>query len=200
MLEFDLPFPHSYEVEELGELPGTGKFDVPVIYLPPPKGRAEHNGLWLKVKAGSGKVWVGVFAFGYTSPPAFCRIISSPDPNRVCVISNGAGYIVSADQPEAWEQIPIIPVLDVRPILEHKFLICSDFTSLAAYGSSGLVWRSPRVCWDGLKISKITSETIEGAGYDPTNPLTHESLFAVDLKTGRSLLPAPESVGGEAVW
>jgi hypothetical protein len=200
MLEFDLAFPYSYEVEELVELPGTGRFDVPLIYVPPPKGRAEHNGLWLRVKANSGKAWIGVFAFGYTSPPAFSRVISSPDPNRMCVISNGAAYIVNANDPEVWEQIPIIPVLEVRPILEHKFLILSDFIRLAAYGSSGLVWRSPRVCWDGLKITKITSDTIEGTGYDPTNSLTHESRFAVDLKTGRSLLPAPVSVDGKAVW
>jgi hypothetical protein len=200
MLEFDLTFPHSYEVEEIGELPGTGKFNVPLIYFPPPGTRGEHDGLWLRIKADTGKAWVGVFAYGYTSPPAYSRVFSSPDPKRVCVLSRGSAYMVNADEPETWEKIPVFPVLEVRPLPVHKLLVFSDFSSLASYGSSGIAWRSPRVCWDGLKITNVSSETIEGTGYDPTNSTTHESRFAVDVRTGRSLLPSPESVDGKSVW
>jgi len=91
MLEVDLAFPHSYEVEEIPELPGTGKFDVPVLYFPRPKNRPEHDGLWLKIRTASGKSWVGVFAFGYQSPPAFSRVVSFPNQDRACIISRGAG-------------------------------------------------------------------------------------------------------------
>jgi hypothetical protein len=200
MLEINLALPHSYEVQELGELPGTGKFTVPLIFIPPPKNRPEHSGLWLKVKGKSGRAWIGVFAFGYPSPPAFSRVLSSPDPDRVCVISNGAAYVVNADQPDVWEKIPIIPVLDVRLIPEHGLLVFSDFTRLAAYDHTGLAWQSPRVCWDGLKIVNVTHETIEGTGSDPTNSTTHESRFVVDVKTGSSLLPSPSSTDGKPLW
>jgi hypothetical protein len=200
MLEIDLAATRSYEVEELGELPGTGKFAAPLVFFPPPKNRQEHDGLWLKVKAASGRAWIGVFAFGMRSSSTFSRVVSSPDPNRVCVIAKGSAYIVKADQPEIWEQIPLIPVTDVRLIFDVSLLVFSDFTSLAAYGSSGLVWQSPRVCWDGLKIVKVTRETIEGTGYDPTNSITHESRFVVDAKTGRSLLPLPTSIDGRPIW
>ena len=107
---------------------------------------------------------------------------------------------MKADEPENWEQIPVIPVLDVGQIPEERLLVFSDFIRLAAYGCNGLVWQSPRVCWDGPKIVSVTRETIEGTGYDPTNSITHESRFAVALKTGRSLLPSPLSVDGTAVW
>ena len=200
MLEINLALPHSYEVQELGELPGTGKFTVPLIFIPPPKNRPEHSGLWLKVSSTGGRSWIGVFRFGYTSPPAFSRVVSSPDPNRVCVISNGAAYVVKADEPEVWEKIPIIPVLDVRLIPEHSLLVFSDYTRLAAYGSSGLAWRSLRVCWGGLKIDNVTHEIIEGRGDDPTNSTTHQSRFVVDVKTGNSLLPPPFSTDGKPVW
>jgi hypothetical protein len=193
MLEFDFTFPHSYEVEEVGEWPGTGTFAAPVIYIPQPKGRAEHGGLWLRFKPISGKAWVGVFAFGYTSTPAFSRVISSPDPESVCVVSNGGGYIVNVGTPDVSQQIPTIPVLDVRPVPEQRLLVFADFIRLAAYGTNGLAWRSPRLCWDDLKITKLTSETVEGTGYDPTNPGT-ETRFAVELRTGRSLLPSSPSM------
>jgi hypothetical protein len=193
MLEFDFVFPHSYEVEELREWPGTGVFSIPVIYYPPPKSRPEHNGLWLKVKARSGKAWIGVFAFGYHSPPAISRVLSSPDAGKVCVVSKGSAYVVNAEQPEAWHEIPVTPVLDVRPLLEQKLLVFADFTRLAAYGSDKFAWQSTRLCWDELKITNVTSGIIEGTGYDPTNSLT-KLRFAVDVKTGRSLLPSPLSM------
>ena len=106
MLEFDLAFPHNYVVEEFGELPGTGTgtLKVPLIYFPPPKGRAEHNGEWLKVTAKSGKTWTGIFAFGAGS----CTVvISTLEPNTVCVVSRGAGYLANAEAPEQWEEIGV---------------------------------------------------------------------------------------------
>jgi hypothetical protein len=184
MLEIDLAFPHSYEVEELSELPGTGRFDVPLIYFPRPDTRPEGDGLWLRVHAAKGGSWVGVFAFGY-GPQAVSRVVSSPYPDRVCVVSRGAAYIVKADEPDVWEKIPILPVLDLRLISEHQLLVFADFTSLAAYGRAGLAWQSPRLCWDELKILRVTPDTIEGVG--------DESRFVVDIRTGRSLPPLPES-------
>jgi hypothetical protein len=197
MLESDFAFPHNYEIEEFGGPPGTGTLNVPLIYFPLPKGRPEHNGEWLKVKAKSGKTWVGVFAFG---PGSRSAVISTPEPNTVCVISKGGGYLVNADSPELWEEVRACPVIDFRLLPEHQLLVFSDFTGLAAYGSNGLVWRSPRVCWDDLKITKVTSETVEGTGYDPTNSFKQEMRFAVDVKTGRSLISPPASADGKAVW
>jgi hypothetical protein len=198
MVENDLFFAHSYEVEEIGEFPSSGKFNVPQLFFPVPKDRPEHNGLWLRVNPANGRGWIGIFAFGPSR--AFSRVVSTPDPDRVCIVSQGAAYIVKADQPEVWEQIPVAPVLDVRSIPESELLVFSDFVHLAAYGRNGLAWQSPRVCWDDLKIGRITGESIEGTGYDPTNAITHESRFAVDLKTGRSLLPAPVSREGKPIW
>ncbi len=200
MLDADLAFPHSYAVEEFGELPGTGILPFPVVYIPPPKARPEHNGLWLKITPETGKSWIGVFAFGYSSPPAFSRVGGTLDPNRMCVVSNGAAYIVKADEPAVWEQVPIVPVLDVRSLPKHRLLVFSDFTRLAAYGINGLAWRSPRVCWDELKILKVTRDTIEGTGYDPTNSISSEMHFVVDVRTGRSLLPSPTGTDGKPIW
>jgi predicted RNA-binding Zn-ribbon protein involved in translation (DUF1610 family) len=56
---------------------------------------------------------------------------------------------------------------------------------------NGLLWAAHRLCWDDLKITNITSAAIEGTGYDPTNRAQPEMRFAVDLKTGRSLLASP---------
>lgn len=199
MLKTDLTFPHSYGIDEPGEYPGSGNFSIPVLHFPPPNTRPEHDGLWLKVTPATGTSWIGVFAFLFDSPHAFSRVVSTPDPTSVCVVSKGAGYIVKADEPDLWEEMPI-EVLGLLSILGHELLIFFGYTGLAAYGRSGVVWQSPRVCWDELRILKVTGDTIEGTGFDPTNSITNESRFVVDIRTGRSLLSPPKTTDGAPVW
>jgi hypothetical protein len=200
MLDADLGFPHSYEIEEVPELPGTGISDVPLFYFPNPKARQGHDGLWLCVRAASGKSWVGVFAFGYGSPPAISRVTSTSDPDVICVISRGAAYIVKADEPDSWKEIPVRPVLDVRLVLEHQLLIFAEFTRLTAYGRDGLVWRSPRLCWDHLRILGVTLDEIKGVGYDPTNAC--DSYFLVDIRTGNPSFNSAKfmDINGKSLW
>jgi hypothetical protein len=200
MIDFDFTFTRSYEVEEFVSLPGSGNEGRTTLYFPKPKSRPEHDGLWLRVCPSSGKPWTGVFAFGYSPAVGVSRVLSSPDPNRVCVISQGAAYIVNAGSPEDWRQLPVLPVTDVRVLVEHELLIFSDFTHLAAYGASGVVWESQRVCWDDLRIVTVTPKLIEGVGADPTNSSSYEMRFAVDLKSGRSLVAPPKSVDGKPIW
>lgn len=196
MLILDLEFPHAYEIEEVPELPGTGKYNIPVFYFPRTKPGREHDGLWLKVSAANGTSWIGCFVFAYNSQLSLSKIASTPDPDRICVVSKGGAHIVKADDPDVWEQLPLMPVTELRSIPDHQLLVFADFTRLIAYGRNGVAWQSPRLCWDELRITKITSMTIEGTGYDPTNSLTHASLFSVDIKTGNSLFPSPISKGG----
>ena len=89
--------------------------------------------MWLKIRSESGKFWVGVFAFGYVDPPAISRVVGTPDPTRVCVVSRGAAYIANTEDPDVWEQIPITPVLDVRSIPERQLLLFADFRCLSMF-------------------------------------------------------------------
>jgi hypothetical protein len=198
LVETNLEFPHSYEIEEVPEFPGTGKCSVPVFYFPRNESRPEHDGVWLRMRPANGESWVGVFDFGYQSPPAISKVISTFDVDRVCVISSGAAYIVKADDPETWEKLDVTPVLDVRVSLEHQLLVFADFTRLTAYCGGQLVWQSPRLCWDDLRILNVSQERIEGVGYDPTT--SGDSCFAVDIRTGSSLNPSPVSIDGHPVW
>lgn len=198
MVEIQLDLPRSYDVAEVTEFPGDGKFSCPVFYIPRPKIRPEHDGLWLKVTPAAGGSWIGVFAFGVSK--RFSRVLSTFDPESFCVVSEGAGYIVRASKLDSWEQVTLTPITNVHALPEEGHLIFCNFTRLAAYGSNGLVWRSPRVCWDELRIGRVTETAIEGVGYDPTNSVTHERPFAVDRKNGHSLLPSPVSADGKPIW
>ena len=81
----------------------------------------------------------------------------------------GDAYIVKSDEPDLWAEISIMPVCDGWPVSEHQLLAFAGFARLAAYGENGLVWRSPQVCWDELKILNLTGDRVEEVGYDPTS-------------------------------
>jgi hypothetical protein len=191
-LDVDFTFPHSYEVQELQELPATGKLNVPLLYIPEPKTRSEHDGLWLKIRSHNGEPWVGVFAFGCSSRSAVSRVVSTPDPQGLCVVSRGAAYIVRPDEPNAWQHVRVRPVIDLRVLPEHRMLLLADYTKLIALGSGGVLWESSSLCGDDLKILRVTSKAVEGLGYDPAN--SNDLRFAIDIKTGCSL-PTTSSIG-----
>jgi len=150
-----------------------------VHYFPQTKGRPEYDGIWVGVRPTTGQSWIGVFGFGF---PALSRVISTPDENRVCVISTGAAYIVKADDPEDWENLDVTPVRDVRVIPERQLIVFADFTGLTAYGRHQIVWRSAHLCGDYLRIQKIDGDKIECVGYEPSEDC--DCPFAVDVRTG----------------
>jgi hypothetical protein len=199
MTKLDFTYPHRFELKEFPELPGAGFGSLAVHYFPGSQTRPEHDGIWLRVDPVGVEPWVGVFGFGYSSPPAVSLVLSTPDPEQLCVVSAGAAYRVRADQPERWEQLKLFPVLDVRPVPALNLLVFATFHKLAALDAAGVLWESPKVCWDDLRIVRADADRIEGTGYDPTNE-PPEMQFSVDARTGRSLLPAPLSADGKPLW
>ena len=197
MIPLDLAFAHHYEIAEPPELPGAGPWSTPVHYFPPAKARSEHHGHWLKVIPASGNSWLGVFSGD--AGLSFSRVLSTPNPDQFCVVVEGAAYLVFAEAPSRWERFDLFPVTGACAIPESGLLILTTFHKLAALGATGLVWESPRVCWDDLRITQADGERIEGTGYDPTNTPS-EMHFSVDTKTGQSLLPAPLSIHGNPIW
>jgi hypothetical protein len=179
-LTFDLTFPHSYTVMRT-ELSRNGEH--PPIYFPGRLKTGGKDGLLLRFTPINGMHWDGCFAFGNHE---MCGVFASPDPNRVCVVSNGTGYWVHVDEPEKSSKMRVLPIRDVRIITAERILLLVDFTSLFAFGSDGQLWQH-RVCWDDLKISDIQQGIVSGTGYDPTNSEQSISTFAVELATGRIL-------------
>ena len=186
-LERDFQFPHLYEVEEVPELPGNGQPFFPVHYFPGSATRSEHDGIWLLIRPENYDQWIGVFASSYGCN----KVLSLPDPDFICIVSGGLAYIVKATDPSTWQQLPTMSITDVRSIPDAGLVVFADFIRLTAVGPNGVAWTSPRLCSDDLKIVNITSERIEGVGYDPVGSGECDLPFAVELATGRALIPPP---------
>lgn len=71
---------------------------------------------------------MGVFAFGLGSPTASSRVISTPEPNTICFVTKGGGYLVNAEDPELWEKVVLRKnsMDDIDPSFEcSAFAVCT---------------------------------------------------------------------------
>lgn len=177
----DLSFPHRYDVELIEEIPSSLK-SINHIYFPGIAGKGGRDGLLVKLNPRQGLPWIGTFAFGYNSPKALTGIFSCPSELSLCVVSAGQGYIFKVEDPYSWSEVKSYPIVDVRLIVERELLVFIDFTTITAYGSDNMVWTTPRLSWDGLKITDVTSDYIKGLAWDSLNE--QEVEFLVDIKTG----------------
>jgi hypothetical protein len=178
----DATFPSRYEWTLLGEIP-NGSFIH--YYYPGASVSGGRDGVIVMVKPNDGDPWIGTFAFGQLTLNGLSNVLTTPDPDRLCVIANGDGYLVSAAQPTVWELVHAFPITDARSIVQQGIIVFATQTSLIAYDQSGVKWVTARLAFDDLKITEVGDTFIRGDYFDIRSDTVQS--FAVDLATGRSL-------------
>ncbi|NBD12867.1 hypothetical protein [Corallococcus silvisoli] len=177
-MESAFSFDGNWEV-----LDGSRSADASPRYFFPGNTAAGQDGILVRVTPeGGGAPWLGVFAFGRFGQGEFSRVLSLPDPKKLCVVSRGAGYIVASQDPQNWEAIKSVPITDVRAVLSAGVVVFANLTEMVAYGAEGMRWRTKRLAWDGLKILEVTEHSIRGEYWDLREEATQP--FEVDLATG----------------
>jgi hypothetical protein len=140
-LTIEEDFARSYEVQILSQLPHEGHLQY---YYPGAALQGGTDGVIVRVIPHTREPWIGIFASG-TGGLAHSGVYTCPNENFFCVVANGEAYLVCAENPQDYEQIPVSPVLGVRPFLEEAVLIFCDYGELAAYDRRGLIWISDRM-------------------------------------------------------
>jgi hypothetical protein len=92
--------------------------------------------------------------------------------------------------PNSWFRVECIPVRYALPFPKHGLLVFGNFTEFVAYRFDKesidvrleLAWRSSRLGWDDLEVSRVTDDHIEGkAWHAPDDRMVSYSL---DVRTG----------------
>jgi hypothetical protein len=172
--DLELVFPHRYQCKVLDELPATAS-----TRRYPERG---EDGVIVEVVPDRGERWRGVFASGKVAAAGLGRVLSLPNPDDLCVVARGAGYVVSASDPDRWEAVRATPILDVRSVSAAGVVVFASYTELIAYDEAGEKWRTKRLAWDGFNIVAITVETLVGE-YSSMGDTTIQR-FEVNLRTG----------------
>lgn len=178
-----LVFPHRWEAEILPQRP---------LILPPrhftyPREaeEVERGALELLVRPASDAPFLATFALGFADPAAPTGLWSCPNPDELCALSGGYAYILDTRDPRQCTRLGLQPVLEVRPLPEHRLLLFAGHQALLAWSVDGLAWQSPRLSSEGLRLTEIRGDQICGVGWDLLTD--REIPFVVDLKTGAVL-------------
>ena len=153
MMNFDLTFPASYRVEMLPEYPGG---EIPNLFYFPPRAAGGTEGVVLRVTPENGGVWTGCFS-PFTRTPV---LIAAPQPDWLFVLADRSGYTVNTRQPSEWSWISSDAITGVQIVRDHGLILFADHDTITAYGRSGIVWRSERLCCYGSEKS-LESMTIK---------------------------------------
>ncbi len=175
----DLSFPHRFACEVLTELPGV---TVSRRHFFPAHADGGQDGAIVRVTPEAGAAWIGTFAFGKFGASGASCVVSMPDPQKICVVARGAGYVVDTAKPGAGEVVPATPIVDVRAVPAAGLVVFANYTEIVAYGERGVQWRTSRLAWDGLKILGIGRELLLGEYWDIRADMMQR--FEVDLATG----------------
>ena len=177
-----MPFPHSYEVDAEAELPpGTGGYHR--YYYPGAKSHGGHADLLILIKPDSAEPWYGLFEGLGPNRRLAKGVFSCPHPSFVCVVVLGKGYMVRVDEPTDWARVPLMPIVEVVPVVEEGLLLMSSYNEVIAYGSAGELWRStPRNVTDDLVIDRVTKGRLNVHGF---NYALGKVEAVLDLATGK---------------
>jgi hypothetical protein len=179
----NLVFAHNYHVQVLDSYNLVNPLEK-LHQFPTKLDEGDRTGTYVRVLPANSSAWIGFFALGFDSPDVASGIYSCPDPDWICVVAGGYGYLVNVRDPEQWRQIEQRPIVQVKAVPELKLVIFSGFTSITVLAESQRVWTSERLSWEGISISKIEGTIAYGKGWDAI--ADKEVPFELDLLTGKS--------------
>ncbi len=177
-------FPHSWRAKILHARP---------LILPPhhfiyPREaeEVERGALEVMIRPQAGQEFLATCALGFRDPSVPTGIWSAPNPHELCAVSGGYAYLIDTTAPQRFTMIPYRPVLEVRPVTEHRLLLFVGHHSILAWGDNGRAWESPKLSDEGLTITAVDGPTLHGLGWNMFTD--RETPFALDLKSG-AILP-----------
>ena len=176
----DSTFPHDWEAEVLTARPmilPKRQFVYPALVE-----EVERGALEIMIRPSLGVPFLATCALGFSGDNVPSGIWACPDPGWICAVAGGYAYLIDTSDPSRWHQLPYRPVTNVTVVAEHALLVFAGFQSLLAWGRSGKSWETGRLSWDGLSITAIHGDTLQGLGWDMTTD--RELEFRVNLKTG----------------
>lgn len=194
----DLSFPHNWTAEMLPTRP---------LILPPrhftyPRDaeEVERGALEVLVRPsvlrdekvdtiGAVKPFLATCALGFRDPAVPTGLWACPNPDEICAVSGGYGYVIDTTQPQQFIMIPYRPVLELRALPDAGLLLFVGHRSMLAWGSSGQAWESVKLSDEGLTITSIDDGILRGLGWSMLSD--KETPFALELTTGeRVQLPS----------
>ena len=136
----------------------------------------------LQVKPASGGSFLATCALGFRDPSALSGVWSCPRPDDILAVAGGYAYLADTLAPERPLHLPLRPVAQVLAAPGANLLLLAGFHTVAAIGSTGFLWETKRLSWEGLTLTDVRDNQLHGLGWDMRTD--RELPFTVDLISG----------------
>jgi len=164
----------TFTFEVLKGLPGEG---TPPLQFSATGQGMHREGYVVRFGPINGEHWIGNFQPGATR---LFRLIAHPNKAHAIVIAGGEAYEIDPTTRSLvsvlgsnYEDIILVPSLNS--------IVLSDGLRLENYSSTGPIWKTRRLSWDGLRNIKIHGTAIVGEAWNFDNTW---HTFSVELATG----------------
>jgi hypothetical protein len=137
-----------------------------------------QEGLVVKFYPASRAAWVGNFQRGMTD---FSEAIEHPNGTNAIVVASGQGYVVDIARRQLIECFGGM-IDSMFRVPNQDVIIFGDCTNFLAYGPNGILWRSRRVSWDGVRSVSLKDNELVGEAWTPMSEAWKP--FAVDVASG----------------
>jgi hypothetical protein len=179
---FGLTFPHTWQVEILPARPVI----LPARHFVYPREveEIERGALEVLVRPDEpgSTLFLATCALGFRDPVVPTGIWSAPNPQEMCAVSGGYGYVIDTAAPERFTMLPYRPVLQVRPVVDRGLLLFIGHRSILAWGAHGEAWETVKLSDEGVTVTAIEGPVLRGLGW---NMMTDkEAPFALELQSG----------------
>jgi hypothetical protein len=173
-------FPHDFEVAHERTLRGLSK--VPErVYYPGARRDGGRDGAWLRITAGNGRVWTGVFASELVAG-RLSVIASWPHPSTLFVAVGGGPYLVDTRDPDDWSRLDRPTARFLEPLPDRGLCLLLDDHRLSAYDAQGLAWESEHLGPDAHWLGRLDDEV---------HLRTEQLLHRVSLRSGSTVTETP---------
>lgn len=132
---------------------------------------------WVRFEDSEGDDWYGAFKQGRVNR---WRGIASADQRHYFVIAAGVLYCVDAAQRVLVSTLAGWSFQDILPIPHAEQVAVADLTEVAILDRLGLVWKTPRIAWDGVRLLSATDSFVEGVAETGHGP-SEDAVFTIDL-------------------
>ncbi len=178
-------FEHNWKADVLKSAPliaPVRQFTYP-LQIAGEEDAMARGALQLMVRPAAGGSFLATCALGFVDPSMPTGVFACPNPQELCAVAGGYAYVIDTAHPEQSTHIALRPVAEVKVLVAQRLLLFVGFHSIVAWGEQGLVWETQRLSWEGVRVTEIADDALQGFGW---NLMTDRDVpFTVDLRTGQ---------------